>query len=71
MFIYNIEKYKKNLEEIVKDEEIYTNQCNEEEGRLERIKQLKEELKTQIDEITTKIEEMSNIGFESQKEIEM
>ena len=71
LFIYNIEKYKKNLEEIVKDEEIYTNQCNEEEGRLERIKQLKEELKTQIDEITTKIEEMSNIGFESQKEIEM
>jgi len=71
LFIYNIEKYKANLEEIVKDEEIYTSQCNEEEGRLERIKQLKEELKTQIDEITNKIEEMSNIGFESQKEIEM
>ena len=71
LFIYNIEKYKKNLEEIVKDEEIYTNQCNEEEGRLERIKQLKEELRAQTDEITTKIEEMSNIGFESQKEIEM
>ena len=71
LFIYNIEKYKANLEEIVKDEEIYTNQCNEEEGRLERVKQLKEELKTEIDEITTKIEEMSNIGFESQKEIEM
>ena len=71
LFIYNIEKYKTNLEEIVKDEEIYTNQCNEEEGRLERVKQLKEELKAEIDEITTKIEEMSNIGFESQKEIEM
>ena len=71
LFIYNIEKYKANLEEIVKDEEIYTSQCNEEEGRLERIKQLKEQLKTEIDEITNKIEEMSNIGFESQKEIEM
>lgn len=71
LFIYNIEKYKESLAEIVKDEEIYKNQCNEEEGRLERIKQLKEELKTQIDEITIKIEEMSNIGFESQKEIEM
>ena len=71
LFIYNIEKYKASLEEIVKDEEIYINQCNEEEGRLERVRQLKEELKTEIDEITTKIEEMSNIGFESQKEIEM
>ena len=71
LFIYNIEKYKVDLEEIIKDEEIYKNQCNEEEGRLERIKSLKEELKNQIDEITEKIEEMSNIGFESQKEIEM
>ena len=71
LFIYNIEKYKASLEEIVKDEEIYNNQCNQEEGKLERIKQLKEELKSQIDEITLKIEEMSNIGFESQKEIEM
>ena len=71
LFIYNIEKYKSVLEEIVKDEEIYLIQCNDEEGRLERIKQLKEELKAQIDEITIKIEEMSNLGFESQKEIEM
>ena len=59
------------MEEIVKDEEIYKSQCNEEEGRLERVKSLKEELKSQIDEITVRIEEMSNIGFESQKEIEM
>lgn len=71
LFIYNIEKYKSTLEEIIKDEEIYTNQCNDEEGRLERIKQLKEELQNDIDDITVKIEEMSNIGFESQKEIEM
>ena len=71
LFIYNIEKYKQSLEEIVKDEEIYKSQCNEEEGRLERVKALKEELKSQIDEITVRIEEMSNIGFESQKEIEM
>ena len=71
LFLYNIEKYKQSLEQIVKDEEIYKSQCNEEEGRLERIKALKEELKNEIDEITTKIEEMSNLGFESQKEIEM
>ena len=71
LFIYNIEKYKKDLEEIVKDEEIYKAQCDEEETKMERVKALKEELKSQIDEITTRIEEMSNIGFESQKEIEM
>ena len=71
LFLYNIEKYKKELEEIVKDEEIYNSQLSDEEGKLERIKQLKEELKNEIDEITLKIEEMSNLGFESQKEIEM
>ena len=71
LFLYNIEKYKENLNELVKDEEIYSNQYNEEEEKLERIKNLKEELKSQIDEITLQIEEMSNIGFESQKEIEM
>ena len=71
LFLYDIEKYIKELEEIVKDEEIYKEQCNEEEGRLERIKALKEELKNEIDSLTLKIEEMSNLGFESQKEIEM
>lgn len=71
LFLYNIEKYKNNLEEIVKDEDVYKEQCNLEEGKLERIKVLKEELKNEIDEITVTIEEMSNLGFESQKEIEM
>ena len=71
LFIYNIDKYKKDLEEIVKDEEIYKAQSNEEETKMERMKALKEELKDRIDEITNKIEEMTNIGFESQKEIEM
>ena len=71
LFLYNIEKYKTSLEEIVKDEEIYTTQCKEEEEKLEKIKQLKEALKEEIDRITNQIEEMSNIGFESQKEIEM
>ena len=71
LFLYNIEKYKKDLEDIVKDEEIYKTQCNDEEGRLERIKALKEELKSEIEHITETIEEMSNLWFESKKEIEM
>ncbi len=71
LFLHNIEKYKESLEEIVKDEEIYKNQCQEEEEKLERIRNLKEELKIQVENITSQIEEMSNLGFASQKEIEM
>ena len=71
LFLYNIERYKTSLEEIIKDEEIYTTQCGEEEEKLEKVKQLKEALKEEVDRITNQIEEMSNIGFESQKEIEM
>ena len=70
LFIYNIEKYKQSLEELTKDEEIMNSTLNQEEGKLEKIKILKEELKDRIDEITTQIENMQNIGFESQKEIE-
>ena len=71
LFVYNIAKYKESLEEIVKDIDIMQTQCNEEEGKLERVKILKEELKSSIDEITEEIENMSNLGFESQKEIEV
>ena len=70
LFVYNIEKYKQDLEKVVQDIEIMQVQCNDEEGRLERVKILKEELKASIDEITETIENMSNIGFESQKQIE-
>ena len=70
LFVYNIEKYKQNLEELSQDEDIMKATLNQEEGKLEKIKILKEELKDTIDEITVQIEDMQNIGFESQKEIE-
>ena len=70
LFVYNIEKYKKDLEELVQSIEVMQNQANEEDEKLEHIKSLKEELKTSIDQITEEIENMSNIGFESQKQIE-
>ena len=70
LFLYNIDKYKKDLEEIIQNEDIMKSTLNQEEGKLEKIKILKEELKDEIDEITIKIEEMQNIGFESQKQIE-
>ena len=70
LFVYNIEKYRQDLENLVKDIEIMQSQCNDEEGRLEKVKILKEELKSSIDEITETIENMSNLGFESQKQVE-
>ena len=70
LFIFNIEKYKKSLEELANDEEIMKTTLRQEEGKLEKIKILKEELKDSIDEITIQIENIQNIGFESQKEIE-
>ena len=70
LFLYNIEKYKQTLTEIVEDEEIMNSTLNQEEGKLEKISILKEELKTSIDELTLEIEKTQNIGFESQHEIE-
>ena len=71
LFLYNIEQNKKEIEKITEDENITKEQCNTEETRLERVKIVKEQLKEEIDEIINKIEHMSNLGFESQKEIEM
>ena len=70
LFLYNIEKYKESLSQIAEDEEIMNSTLNQEEGKLEKISILKEELKAEIDEITTNIEKTQNIGFESRQEIE-
>ena len=71
LFVYNIEKYKKDLQELVQSIDVMTSQCKDEEEKLETVKSLKEELKTNIDKITEEIESMSNIGFESKKQIEI
>lgn len=71
LFLYIQIKNKKDIEKITEDENITKEQCDTEETRLERIKTVKEQLKEEIDDITNKIEQMSNLGFESQKEIEM
>ena len=70
LFVYNIEKYKSDLQKVSEDIDIITSNCNLEEGKLEKIKILKDELKESIDEITNKIESLQNIGFESQKKQE-
>ncbi len=70
LFVYNIEKYKMDLQEIVKSIDIMQTQCNTEEGKLERLNILKEELKSSIDNVIEEIENISNLAFESQKQIE-
>ena len=70
LFIYNIEKYKEDLSKIAEDIEVMQETCNLEEGKLEKIKILKEELKDKIDELTDKIENTQNLGFTSQRDIE-
>ena len=70
LFLYNIEKYKQDLAKIQEDIEIMQNTYNLEEGKLEKIKILKEDLKSQIDELTEKIENTQNLKFSSEKEAE-
>lgn len=70
LFVYNINTYKEKLEQIIKDEEIMTAQRNTENEKLTSIQTLKDSLKQELDEITTQIEQMQNIGFESTNKIE-
>ena len=70
LFYYNIEKYKESISAIEKDIEIITDNCNLEEGKLEKIKILKEELNSKLDELSLEIEKAQNIGFESSNNIE-
>ena len=70
LFMTNIELYKEKLEKIVMDEDILKSQNEDAEKKQEEIKSIKEKLKSEIDNITENIEQMQNIGFESQKDIE-
>ena len=70
LFVYNIEVYKEKLSQMVKDMEIMQSQYDGENEQLEKIKELKEQLKQEVDEITAKVEEMQNYGFESTNKIE-
>ncbi len=71
LFLHNIDQNKQELQKVTENEAVTKAQCDDEETKLERTKNAKEELKNNLDEITSKIESMSNLGFESQKEIEM
>jgi len=70
LFLFNIDNYKQKLVEITKDMDIFGAQQQDEEKKMQEMQNLKEELKTKIDEITEKIEETQNLGFETSKKQE-
>ena len=71
LFVHNIEKFKTDLEKVSQDITVMQENCNLEEAKLEKIKIVKEDLKSTIDELTENIEKTQNLGFTSQKEIEI
>jgi chromosome segregation protein len=70
LFLHNIDTYKEKLEQIKIDEDILISHNKDAETKMEEINALKEELKTQVNQITEEIESMQNLGFESSKQIE-
>ena len=70
LFLYNIDTYKAQLEDITRDIDIILSEQKDEESRLSVLQNLKENLKTELEEIMAKIEETQNLGFESEKRIE-
>ena len=70
LFVYNIQTYKERLEQLLKDEEILTSQKEIEDEKMQTLQSKKEDLRQCIDDITSQIESMQNLGFESTNQIE-
>lgn len=70
LFIYNISEYKQKLEKIVEDIKIVEEQNKFEDEKMQKLQEAKEKLKIEIDDITSKIEEIQNLSFESTNKIE-
>jgi len=70
LFLHNIDSYKEKIEKITEDTNIMNSNYTEAEEKQEKIKELKEKLRVELEDIINKIEEMQNIGFESSQKIE-
>lgn len=62
LFIYNISTYKANLEKIIEDEGVLKGQNDDESKALDKLNELKQSLKFEIDSITAEIEDIQNSG---------
>ena len=70
LFIHNINDYKKKIEEVVYNQDVFNTQLVRENERLSNIQELKEKLRASLDNITEQIEKMQNLGFENEKKKE-
>ncbi len=67
LFLYNIENYKKQTEEILENIDIFETQKVREEESLNNIQSEKEDLRKLVDSLIEEIEKTQNLGFEGNK----
>ncbi len=67
LFLYNIENYKKQTEEILENIDIFETQKVREEEALNNIQSEKEDLRKLVDSLIEEIEKTQNLGFEGNK----
>ena len=70
LFLHNIEENKNNLNKIEEDEKILKENYEDELTKQNKFQIQKDDLKSDIDNITNQIEEMQKLGFESTNKIE-
>ncbi len=70
LFLYNIDNYKEKIESLAKDNNIFLSQKDAEENKQNVLQGLKQNLKNEIDDLTSSIESVQHLGFESSKQIE-
>ena len=70
LFLHNIEENKNNLSKIEEDEKILKENYEDELTKQNKFQIQKDDLKSDIDNITNQIEEMQKLGFESTNKIE-
>lgn len=68
--MYNIDIYKEKISEILKDLDVFISQRESEENKQNVLQGLKQNLKIELDELTSSIENAQNLSFESSKQIE-
>ncbi len=70
LYIYKIDSFKSKIENLIKSKEIFEEQNENENDKLNEIQKIKEQLKEELDKINEQIERMQNINFESKNQIE-
>lgn len=70
LFLYNIEDFKKQTEEIIENIDLFETQKIKEDEVFNRLQAEKEELKLAIDNLIEEIERVQNLGFEGNQKKE-